>query len=62
MAETERRRPMARPVRHRDFRMVWGRKEDTPEQIAERNAAETARKIRRIFALRETPPQIQNEK
>ena len=48
------RRPMARPITHRTFRLFGDRKEETPEEIAARNAAETARKIRRIFALKES--------
>ena len=53
MTERGAKRPVARPMKWNGFRLYGTKPELTPEEIAARNAAETARKIERIFARKE---------
>jgi hypothetical protein len=53
MKEQLTERPVARTNRKQGFRMLGFRRQLTPEEIATRNAAETAKKIKDIFARKE---------
>jgi hypothetical protein len=53
MTNREAERPLARPIKRPGFRMYGTKPQLTPEEIAARNAAETAVKIREIFSRKE---------
>lgn len=55
MTNREAERPMARPTKRVGFRLYGAKPQLTPEELAARNAAETARKIRLIFSRKEEP-------
>ena len=46
----------ARSTRQRGFRPLGFRRQLSPEEIAERNAAETAKKLKAIFARKDKRP------
>lgn len=53
MTNREAERPLARPLKRLGFRVYGSKPQLTPEELAARNAAETARKIREIFSRKE---------
>jgi hypothetical protein len=57
MSDRDAKRPVARPIKWgTGFRMYGVRPQPTPEEIAARNAAETARKIEQIFDRKNPKP------
>ena len=56
MTDHEAERPMARPIKRLGFRLYGTKPQLTPEEMAARHAAETARKIRDIFARKAPKP------
>jgi hypothetical protein len=59
MTESESGRPITRLGKRRAVRLFGEKPRPTPEELAARNAAMTARKIRQIFALKE-PRRVSN--
>jgi hypothetical protein len=59
MTNREAKRSVARPTRRHGFRLYGAKPQLTPEEIAARNAAETARKIREIFSQKD-PEAVSN--
>jgi hypothetical protein len=50
MTDIATERPVARPTKRQASRLLGIRRQLTPEEIAARNAAQTAKKIKEIFS------------